>query len=186
MNRLSTKRLLIRPLELADSAAIFAYRSDPEVVRYQMWKPVDERDVHRFIRGMRGLTPGVPGIWYQFGIVELQSGNLIGDCGVHMPLDDPGSVEVGLTLCQNFQEQGYGTEALQALIRFCFHTLHMHRVVARTHPDNHRSISLIKCCEFTPLPLLTTKDELVFELRHISWEQSTGYMPSGTPTPPSR
>jgi RimJ/RimL family protein N-acetyltransferase len=62
----------------------------------------------------------------------------------------------------------------------------MHRVVARTHPDNHRSISLIKCCEFTPLPLLTTKDELVFELRHISWEQSTGYMPSGTPTPPSR
>lgn len=172
MNRFATERLHIRPLQLSDSSEVFAYRSDPEVVRYQMWRPESERDVAHFIRELRGLAPGMPGIWFQFAIVEHESGALIGDCGVHVPLDDPDSVELGLTLRTDAQGKGYATEALHALLDYCFLTLHMHRVIARTHPDNSPSIALIRRCRFTPLPTLSKDSELVFELRHKTWRSN--------------
>ncbi|MFZ1729095.1 MAG: GNAT family N-acetyltransferase [Bacteroidota bacterium] len=178
MNHFATKRFHIRPLQTADAAAVFAYRSDAEVVRYQMWRPEEERDVLRFIRDLRGLAPGMPGIWYQFGIIEFQSGLLVGDCGVHVPINSPDSVELGLTLCRSHQGLGYATEILQELIRYSFLTLHVHHIIARTHPDNHRSVALIKRCQFSALPLLTTKEELVYELRHTAWKQSLDDNPS--------
>ncbi len=169
MNRFATERLHIRPLQLSDSADVFAYRSDPEVVRYQMWRPASEREVVRFIRELRGLAPGMPGIWFQFAMIEHESGALVGDCGVHVPLDDPDSVELGMTLRADAQGKGYATEALHALIGFCFLTLHMHRIIARTHPDNSPSIALIRRCHFTSLPALSKDSELVFELRYKDW-----------------
>jgi RimJ/RimL family protein N-acetyltransferase len=169
MNRFATERLHIRPLQLPDSADVFAYRSDPEVVRYQMWRPASEREVARFIRELRGLAPGMPGIWFQFAIIEHESGALIGDCGVHVPLDDPDSVELGLTLRADAQGKGYATEALRGLIGYCFLTLHVHRVIARTHPDNSPSIALIGRCGFSPLPARSEEPELVYELKHKTW-----------------
>ncbi len=181
MNHFATKRFHVRPLQSSDSAAVFAYRSDPEVVRYQMWKPALERDVLRFIRELRGLAPGMPGIWFQFGIIEHSTGTLAGDCGLHVPIDQPDSVELGLTLHPQFQGKGYATEILQAMIRFSFQTLHIHRILARTHPDNQRSVALIERCSFTALPPLGTGEDLVFELRHPTWKSLTGDETAGAP-----
>jgi RimJ/RimL family protein N-acetyltransferase len=174
MNRFTTTRLLVRPLQLTDSSTVFEYRSDPEVMRYQMWKPADEREVRNFIREQRGLTPGLPGIWYQFGIVELNSGTLVGDCGVHAPIKRSDSIEVGLTLRVEAQGKGYATEALGSLIRFCFKTLHVGRVLARTHPENARSLGLIARCGFPSRPTGRAKDELRYELDHKTWSERYG------------
>lgn len=169
MNRIATQRLLIRPLETADSADLFAYRSDPDVVRFQMWKPADLREVRHFIRDLRGLTPGLPGVWYQFGIVEQASGRLVGDCGVHAPIDQHDTVELGLTLRTDAQRKGYACEALAALIAFCFATLHVRRIIARTHPDNTRAIALIKRCGFAPAASPLTDNDLLFIMQRKDW-----------------
>lgn len=171
MNRFTTKRLLVRPLQLADSGAVYAYRSDPEVMRFQMWHPSSEREVRQFIREQRGLTPGLPGHWFQFGIVDQSSNRLLGDCGLHTPLTAPDSVEVGLTLRPDVQRQGYATEVLTALIRYCFDVLHVRSVIARTHPDNVRSLRLIGRCGFPSQPLNIRDDELTFMLDHGTWKQ---------------
>lgn len=172
MNRFTTTRLLVRPLQLADSGAVFDYRSDPAVMRFQMWHPASEREVRQFIREQRGLTPGLPGHWFQFGIVEQSSGRLLGDCGLHTPLSTPDSVEVGLTLRPDCQRQGYATEVLTALIHYCFTTLHVRSVIARTHPDNLRSIRLVSRCGFPTNPVKKHDDELTFVLDHGTWQQS--------------
>lgn len=169
MNRLSTSRLVIRPLLPADCAAVFSYRSDPAVVRFQRWRPKDEREVRNFIREQRGLTPGLPGHWFQFGIIEQQSGNLIGDCGLHTPLDAPDSVEIGITLRAEQQDRGYASEVLLALLDYSFETLGMRTVRARTHPDNIRSIRLLARCGFPEKPAQRHEDELTFELEHRTW-----------------
>ena len=169
MNRFTTPRLLIRPLQLADSATVFAYRSDPEVMRFQMWRPSGEREVRQFIRDQRGLTPGLPGHWFQFGIVDQQSGLLVGDCGLHTPLMEPDSIEVGLTLRPENQGQGYATEVLTALIRYAFQHLHMRAVIARTHPENARSIRLVSRCGFPTIPTKTQTGELTFVLTYQVW-----------------
>ena len=170
MNRFTTARLLIRPLELGDAAALFAYRSDPEVVRYQMWRPKDLREVRVFIRDQRGLAAGIPGVWFQFAIVELASGALIGDSGLHVPLEHPDSIEIGLTLRSEAQGMGFATEALTALVDFCFRTLHIRLIHARIHPENARAIALIERGGFTRLATRRT-DDLHFSLRRSHWEQ---------------
>lgn len=182
MNHFASKRFHIRPLQTSDASAVFAYRSDPEIVRYQMWRPKEERDVLRFIRELRGVVPGMPGIWFQFGIVEHSSGIFAGDCGVHVPINQPDSMELGLTLRREYQGKGYAAEILQALIRFSFETLHVHRILARTHPENQRSLALIHRCSFTALPPISGEEDLVFELRHPIWKALTDAGSTGTTT----
>jgi RimJ/RimL family protein N-acetyltransferase len=170
MNRFATSRLLIRPLEPGDAAGLFAYRSDPAVVRYQMWRPKDPREVRVFIRAQHGLAPGIPGVWFQFAIVELDSGALIGDSGLHVPLDHPDSIEIGLTLRTEAQGKGFATEALTALVDFCFRTLHVRLIHARIHPENARAIALIERGGFSRLAT-RRDDDLHFTLRRGHWER---------------
>ncbi|MBN1448803.1 MAG: GNAT family N-acetyltransferase [Bacteroidetes bacterium] len=172
--QITTEHLLIRPLRFTDSASVFRYRSDPEVVRYQMWRPARESEVRRFIRELQGLAPGMPGIWYQFAIVEHRSECLIGDCGIHVPLEAIDAAELGMTITPEFQGRGYATEALEALIAYCFQTLHMRTIIARTVPQNTRSLALIARTGFTPsvpgrLGLEATEGEEFFLLRYTTW-----------------
>jgi len=172
---IASERLLIRPLQLDDSAAVYRYRSDPDVVRYQMWRPQGKSDVRQFIRKLQTLSPGMPGIWYQFAIVLQQTGELIGDCGIHVPLTAADAAELGMTLAPEFQGKGYAVEALRALIRYCFETLHMRMIVARTVPQNTRSIALIDKTGFQPSSperagFTPEKGELFFVLDHLSRE----------------
>jgi hypothetical protein len=53
---LSTQRLLIRPVVLADAEAVFGYRSLPQVSRFQSWLPASVGDVVDYI----GKVQGVP------------------------------------------------------------------------------------------------------------------------------
>lgn len=176
---LSTSRLLIRPLELRDSAAVYAYRSDPEVIRYQMWQPESESDVRSFVREQLGTTPGMPGMWFQFAIVRKRDGVLMGDCGVHVPLEYADAAELGMTLALPWQRQGYAAEALGALIEYCFSSLHLHAVLARTEKRNLRSITLIRRMNFYPARpehygMEPTEDELFFAMEKRDWERQDG------------
>ncbi len=147
-NNIATSRLLIRPLRLADSAAVLSYRRDHDLMRYQSWKPESEAEVRTFIRGMQGLTPGLPGCWYQFGMVRQAQGDLIGDCGIHVPLERVDVAELGMTLAKPFHGQGYATEGLKGLIQYCFSTLHMRGIIARMAVENAPSLALTQRCGF--------------------------------------
>ena len=50
-----TQRLKLTPLVASDAKAMFEYRSDPEVCRYQSFEPGSLGDVEKFIGGL-----GVP------------------------------------------------------------------------------------------------------------------------------
>ncbi|PLX32386.1 MAG: GNAT family N-acetyltransferase [Ignavibacteria bacterium] len=174
--RLDTERLIIRPLQLTDSSAVYDYRSNPEVVRYQMWRPESESDVRQFIREQLGLTPGMPGIWYQFGLVRKADNELIGDCGIHIPLEHTEAAELGMTLAQTSQRLGYATEAIVALLDYCFTSLGLLSVLARTEKRNMRSIALIRRMDFYParaenFGLAEEEDELLFVMERPDWER---------------
>jgi len=51
---IETDRLILRKFELRDVPAFAAYRSDPEVARFQGWEaPFSEQQAAKFIRSMR-------------------------------------------------------------------------------------------------------------------------------------
>jgi len=144
LQTLTTPRLTLRPLRPSDSAAVFAYRSDPAVARFQMWEPSSEAEVRTFIEGLQDLELDTPDTWYQLAITLRDNGILIGDCGLHFPREEPHQVEVGITLAPAHQGQGYATEALEGMMEFLFVNLGKHRVVASVDPRNEPSTALLE------------------------------------------
>jgi RimJ/RimL family protein N-acetyltransferase len=137
-------RVVLRALAPDDAAVIFAYRSDPEVARYQSWEPAALDDVRAFIREPPASPAYAPGTWEQFGIVLRDTGELIGDCGVHVLEHDPQQAEFGITVASGWQGRGLAREALAALMAIVFGTLRKHRLSCSVDPRNVRSIALME------------------------------------------
>lgn len=144
MLELMTQRLVLRPLRLSDSAAVFEYRSNPDVSRFQVWEPQDVREVRSFIAGLLDVEPDMPGTWYQLAITLRETGELVGDCGLHFPTERQGQAEVGITLAPAHQGRGYATEALERVLEYLFSDLGKHRVYATVDPRNAASIALLE------------------------------------------
>ena len=127
---------------------MFAYRSDPEIMRYQGWEPESFDDVRAFIASLALDEPYAPGSWRQLAITLRDTGEQIGDCGIHIPDDKPEQAEFGITLATAFQRRGYASEALRALLRLVFDTLGKHRAFASIDPRNAPSIALFERAGF--------------------------------------
>jgi len=141
--RIESERLVLTPLEAADAPALFAYRSLPDVRRYQTWEPARVQDAADFIAELGPVVWDTPGTWFQLGARLRDSGELIGDLGVHF-LEDGQQVEIGFTLAPEAQGRGLGTEAVAALLRHLFTVACKHRVTASIDPRNEASLRLAR------------------------------------------
>lgn len=137
---IETQRLLLRPIALGDSKAIFAYRSDTETNKYQNWIPKHLEDVNEFI-SKNPDTFDMPDTWYQLVIVAREFDTLIGDVGIHFI--DEYQCEIGCTLDKKYHGQGFASEALRAVIDYLFRKLEKHRILVSIDPRNTDSVRLI-------------------------------------------
>ncbi len=137
---LVTERLLLRRSRSEDAETIAAYRSDPEVYRYQGWHRTDPASVGAEIEEMASRAPGEPGGWVQLSVIERESGRLVGDVGLCFADGEPGVIKAGYTIAPAFQGRGYATEAVRALVAYVFGTLRADVVRAHASGDNLPSI----------------------------------------------
>ncbi len=139
---IETERLLLRRSKPEDAETISAYRSDPEVHRYQGWDRTDPAGVREEIEQMSSRSPGQSGGWVQLSVEERDGGRLVGDVGLSPAEDDPGVIKVGYTMTPDVQGRGYGTEAVRALIGYAFDTIGATIVRAYASAANIPSIRL--------------------------------------------
>jgi RimJ/RimL family protein N-acetyltransferase len=140
----TTPRLRLDVLREADADTLFRYRSDPAVARYQGWCPGSRSEALDFIRSQQQIALDVPDSWLQLAIRLADDGALIGDLGLHLPADEHGSYEFGITIAPAHQGKGYAREAAQTLLDFLFRTLGAHRVHASIDPRNVASAALLR------------------------------------------
>jgi RimJ/RimL family protein N-acetyltransferase len=140
---ITTDRLTLSPLSAADAQALFAYRSLPEVARYQNWRPLTVADAQEFIAVLASNELDTPDTWFQFGIRLRSTSELVGDFGVHF-LEDAQQVEIGFTLAPAAQGRGLGAEAVTGVLDFVFGPLGKHRVTASVDPRNEPSLRLLR------------------------------------------
>ncbi len=140
---ITTLRLVLRRLVPVDAATVYRIHTDPVVARFQMWEPKSVAEVEAFIRRMDNLEPTTAKEWFQIGIVESASGELVGDFGVSGRADDPRQVEFGITLARSAQGRGLATEALRALLGYLFTQTETHRVHCSVDPRNLSSLQLL-------------------------------------------
>jgi RimJ/RimL family protein N-acetyltransferase len=142
---LESDRLVLRPFQEADVEPFAAYRSDPEIARYQSWEPpVTLEQATRFVDDMKNVRPGVQGEWYQWAVERKTAAGLIGDCAFQILPHDPRQAEIGFSFARAHQGQGFATEAVSRLLDYLFGDLNLHRVVAITDAENRAAARLLE------------------------------------------
>ncbi len=175
--KIETKRLILRPITPDDKNEIFKYRCDKETNKYQSWIPETIDDVESFIEKIAKQI-NEPNTWFQFVIVEKQTQKIIGDLGIHFFDSENKQVEIGCTLNNDFQNQGYATESIKRVIDYLFKELNKHRIIASIDPDNKNSIRLVERIGFRKEAHLVESlfingkwvDDLVYALIEKDWE----------------
>ena len=139
-----TARLRARSFCREDVDAFTAYRTDPDVARFQSWSDFTREQGESFVASMERRRPGVPGQWFQFALEDRASGELVGDLALKVDADEPREAEVGFTLAPAHQGKGYATEALTGLLDHAFASYGLHRVVAVTDALNAPSAAVLE------------------------------------------
>lgn len=142
---LETKRLRLRSFQESDLEPFVAYRSDPEVARFQSWDaPYPAKRAAAFIQELQQSQPGQPGEWYQV-VLELKAlAKMIGDCAFCLLAEEPRQAEIGFTLARPYQGHGFAHEAVTRLCDYLFEELNLHRIRANCDADNRASATLME------------------------------------------
>jgi RimJ/RimL family protein N-acetyltransferase len=178
-DRLTSPRLIQRRFRPEDLDTFVAYRSDPNVARFQSWENFTRAEGVQFISEMAAQHPDTPGQWFQIAIELRETGEMIGDCAVHALADAPQEAEIGFTLAPRFQGQGYAAEAVACLLRYLFGPRRKRRLLAITDVRNAPSLAVLERLGFSrdpaPREPIWFKDELCQEclyiLEHDAWRR---------------
>lgn len=132
---LETERLFLRPLRESDGDAIFAMRSDAEVMRF-IREPQDRAETDDWIQLVSSR-------WEKdrigfCALIEKQSGKFLGWCGIWR-LKETNELEVGYAIAKQFWNRGFASEAAARIIEYAFENLKPDKIVAVADPKNSAS-----------------------------------------------
>ncbi len=133
----------LRRLHTRDRAAFQAYRSLPELGRYQGWSPMSDAKAHGFLDEMHRAPLFTPGQWVQLAIAKPESDELVGDIGLYLS-EDGTSGEVGFTLEPSSQGRGVAALAVREALQLLFSATSVTRVLGITDERNVPSIKLLE------------------------------------------
>jgi ribosomal-protein-alanine N-acetyltransferase len=135
---IDTSRLLIRQFEAQDFKALFDYLSNPGVYRFEPGEPIS-LEAARELAHERSQNN-------DFWAVVLKSTHeLVGH--LYFKQTEPNEFltwELGYIFNPAFHNQGYASESSEALIRYGFMHLGIHRVFACCNPENVASWKVLE------------------------------------------
>jgi ribosomal-protein-alanine N-acetyltransferase len=134
---------LLRRLRTSDLAAFQAYRSIPELGRFQGWSPMSEAEAVAFLAEMNEARLFTPGDWVQLGIAEPEADQLIGDIGIFLSADGL-TGEIGFTLARAAQGRGIATAAVRQALQVLFGVTAAWQVLGITDSRNVASVRLLE------------------------------------------
>ena len=140
---LRTPRLTLRAARMSDAQDMYDYSRDPEVARHVLWEAhASVRQTRGYLRYLlRQYRAGQPGTF----VIELTAEKrVIGTIGLMWMQAENRSAEIGYSLGRDYWNRGLMTEALGALLAFCFDTLRLNRVEAQHETDNPASGAVMR------------------------------------------
>ena len=144
----TTPRLRIRNLRESDLEAFHQYRSNPEITKYQGFDTFTKEQAHVFIEEHKNKLHIFPGEWIQYGIENLNSQQLRGDCAIYLHQSDSRIAETGITISHVHQRKGYAKESMLGMMNFLFVEKGIHRIVETVDAENKASIEMLKSLSF--------------------------------------
>lgn len=137
-----TDRLQIRKIEQNDVDFIFRLRSDKDNWRFVEFEPYTT--IARAQRFMDSVLADInTGEVYFWILQSRETHQPIGTICVWSFTEDRKEAELGYELLPEAQGKGYASEALGAVMKFCFESLAMNTLNAITHEEHAASIKLL-------------------------------------------
>lgn len=134
MDKLVTERLMLRLFKETDGEDLYEYLSDPEVVRYEPYKPFSKEAAFKEAERRAGSS--------EFLAVCLKNGKMIGN--VYFSTGEFDTGEVGFVFNKRYWGQGYACEAVKTVMSYAFDALKVRRITASCDPLNERSWHLLE------------------------------------------
>lgn len=144
---LATERLVLRELRPSDAEQVFAFRSDPLVMRHvprPLARSVEEASA--LIELITTTVAATDAVQWAMTLKSSSSrslgrtDSLIGIIGFWRMQKEHYLAELGYSLQRAHWGQGLMSEAIGAVVDFGFNTLGFHKVEAFTRPENMGSI----------------------------------------------
>ena len=140
---LETARLVIRPLVPADVPALREWMPDESIYAYWGKGPgKTERNPELLF-----AKESHPAKSFHLGIALRETGQVVGDIWVYRIVRDR-EATVAVRLGRPHQGRGYGTEALEAMARFCFGRTELKSLRAEVDIRNVASQRMLEKCGF--------------------------------------
>jgi len=140
---LETDRLLLRGMRVTDAEDMYDYAKREELTRYLLWSPHASffytKDYLKYIE-----TRYAVGDFYDWAVIEKESGRMIGTCGFTTINTTHNSGEIGYVLNPDFHGKGYGTEAAGRVLAFGFDNLKLNRIEAKFMQGNDSSLHVME------------------------------------------
>lgn len=140
---IETERLILREHLNADAKALFALRSNKEVMRYiDRENPKDIEETEAKIRLVHeGFNSRISIAW----VIALKENpdEMIGEIGYYRTNLDNYRAEVGYMLQSNFWRKGIISEALNRVLTFGFQEMKLHSISANINPGNDASRQIL-------------------------------------------
>ena len=174
---LETPRLLIRHVRMEDATAdYFALLSDEHGCLMDGYEPLRAMD-ETFLERMTFICRDAA----RYALLHRETGRVIGETGLRI-MDDRAVpyAMIDYKIHPDFRRQGYGREAVSALLDACFGRLGIPLVVATIFPQNEASQRLVSSLGFTREGLRRMScaherfgpmDEVVFSLTAREWRK---------------
>jgi len=142
---LTTNRLQLRLIALNDLDEIHQLHSLPETDRYNtLGIPENKADTEAIVQQWLNQQQAEPERHFTWRIADGATQDFIGLIALHLGEVRFKLGEVWYKLLSTYWGQGLATEALQAVLKFSFETLHLHRIEAGCATENLASIRVLE------------------------------------------
>lgn len=131
-----TDRLFLRKMNETDVDAVFAMRSDEEIMRFIRPIQTQKKETESWIKLISSRWESE-----KLGfcaIIEKSTKSFAGWCGLWR-LNETGETEIGYALLKEFWGKGYAVEAAAAFLKYGFEELNLEKIVAVADPVNRNS-----------------------------------------------
>ncbi len=144
--KLTTKRLILRPLKNSDAKSIAENINDLEVTKWLLVVPYPYKlkDAKEWVKHNKEKWKKRKKEDYTFGIELKEEKIIIGGIGIHKIDKFQGKAKVGYWLGRKNWNKGYGSEALKAILDFAFKKLKLRRIEAGVFVGNPSSGRLLE------------------------------------------
>lgn len=143
---LTTERLILREPQLSDAPDVLVFRSDPYVQRFN--GPVYESVAEAKTSIKKALVAYKAEESIGWAVTFKNSNTVLGGFGIYSWSRNHRRAEVGYDLARAYWGQGIASEALRAVLQFCFEQMNLNHIYAGTIADNHESVRLLERAGF--------------------------------------